>query len=64
MYACSVFFKSPVNVLYFHNLKNKKKINTREIRCPFQRSRKTSLSPHAQECSLRKVKKGGAEPRK
>ena len=25
MYPCSVFSKSPVNVLYFHNLKNKNK---------------------------------------
>ena len=25
MYLCSVFSKCPVNVLYFHNLKNKKR---------------------------------------
>ena len=33
MYVCSVFFKSPVNVLVnFHNLKNKKKKSKRKTK--------------------------------
>ena len=33
MYVCSVFFKSPVNVLLnFHNLKNKKKKSKRRTK--------------------------------